>query len=279
MFTILLTPKTTTSALEVPRVTPAELNNSKLLQSGKVPFILTESMENWESRSKFSDLNWFAETFPDAIVDYYPENLATVDKKPFLRPMSGVLKEFSIRNPMPSGGWSQNGRSEKARYIHWRMTASQWNKVKNLLTPMNSFFTTDKLWMNQCIPKKIRNPKNKRQVNWPLNNWIKHAHWKIIVIGEEDSGMFFHADGFSTSTFVFQFLGRKRWTLCEPDLEMRNMENAGVIDTFGTQEHLSQFPKYKKADCAQFDVHPGEVIYYPSHFWHQTLNLDRPCVS
>jgi hypothetical protein len=224
---------TTTTALDVPRVTPAQLDKSKLLQSGKVPFILTQSMEDWESRTKFNDLDWFAEHFPDAIVDYYPENLATVDKKPFLRKMSSVLNEFSVPNPKPAGGWSQNGRSEKARYIHWRMTAAQWNKVQHLLTPMHSFFTTDKPWMKQCIPNKIRNPKNKKQVNWPMNNWIKHTHWKIIVIGEEDSGMFFHADGFSTSTFVFQFIGRKRWTLCKPDPYMKYMENAGVIDTFG----------------------------------------------
>ena len=299
---------TRATALDVPRVTPAQLDQSKLLQSGKVPFILTQSMEDWESRTKFNDLDWFAEHFPDAIVDYYPENLATVEKKPFLRKMASVLNEFSVPNPKPAGGWSQNGRSEKARYIHWRMTAAQWNKVQHLLTPMHSFFTTDKPWMKQCIPNKIRNPKNKKQVNWPMNNWIKHTHWKIIVIGEEDSGMFFHADGFSTSTFVFQFIGRKRWTLCKPDPYMKYMENAGVIDTFGkssvcpcctcsvgtdakrfflflvfclsihvshpcapsmcvpipptstgSKEHVSKFPKYKQADCKQFNVNPGEV--------------------
>ena len=276
---MIITVRLSVLALKVPRVTPEELDNNKLLQSGKVPFILTKSMEDWESRTKFNDLDWFAQHFPNAIVDYYPQNLATTDKKPFLRKMSGVLDEFRVRNPKPAQGWGQNGRSEKARYIHWRMTAGQWNKVKDLLTPMHSFFTTDIPWMNQCIPKKIRNPKNPKQVNWPMNNWIKHTHWKIIVIGEEDSGMFFHADGFSTSTFVFQFLGRKRWTLCKPDPHMKYMENAGIIDTFGSKEHLSNFPKYAQADCSQFNVHPGEVIYYPSHYWHQTLNLDRPCIS
>lgn len=47
----------------------------------------------------------------------------------------------------------------------------------------------------------------------------------------------------------------------------------------GSKEHVSTFPKYKQADCKQFNVNPGEVIYYPSHYWHQTLNLDRPCIS
>ncbi len=270
---------TSIHGLHVPRVTGKELAASKLLRSGSKPFILTDSMTQWESLTKFNKLEWFSENFPDAIVDYYPHNLAVTSKKPFLRKMSSVLNEFIVPNPKPKGGWSQNGRSEKARYIHWRMTAGQWNKVAELLTPMHDFFTTDKAWMKQCIPKKIRNPKNKRQINWPMNNWIRHAHWKIIVIGEEDSSMFFHADGFSTSTFVFQFVGRKRWTLCKPDPEMKHMSNAGVIDTFGSQEHLDQFPRYKNADCKQFDVHPGEVIYYPSHYWHQTLNLDRPCIS
>ncbi len=268
-------------ALDVPRVTPDELDASPELLSGRRPFILTHSMDDWESLKTFHDpWSYFAKEFPDAIVDYYPKNLAQVSKKPFLRPMRAVLDEFKTPNPEPPGGWGQSGRSEAARYIHWRMTLAQWNRVKDQLTPMHPFFTTDEPWMKECIPKKIRNPKNPRQVNWPKNNFIRHAHWKIIVMGEEDSGMFFHADGFSTSTFVNQFVGRKRWTLCKPDPQMKHMYPAGTIDTFAPREEiLAKYPRFAGADCADITVHPGEVIYYPSHYWHQTLNLDRPCMS
>jgi hypothetical protein len=268
--------------LDVPRVTPAELDASPELLSGAKPFILTESMKEWDSLRTFRNMSFFEETFPKAIVDYYPQNLADVNKKPFLRPMGDVLREFAEVLPEPAEGWgAQHGRSENARYVHWRMTASQWNKVKNSLTPMHPFFTTDEPWMRQCIPPKKRHPTNRRKVNWPMNNWIRHTHWKIIVIGEHDSGMFFHADGFSTSTFVFQFVGRKRWTLCPPDPEMRVMYPAGQIDTFDPDRErvYREFERFRGADCADVVVHPGEVIYYPSHYWHQTLNLDRPCVS
>jgi hypothetical protein len=231
---------------------------------------------------RFQNMSFFEEIFPKAIVDYYPHNLADVHKKPFLRPMGEVLREFAEAPVEPAGGWgARHGRSEDARYVHWRMTASQWNKVKHLLKPMHPFFTTDEPWMRQCIPAKKRHPTNRRKVNWPMDNWIRHTHWKIIVIGEHDSGMFFHADGFSTSTFVFQFVGRKRWTLCPPDPEMKVMYPAGKIDTFDPDREsvYREFERFRGADCADVVVHPGEVIYYPSHYWHQTLNLDRPCVS
>lgn len=231
-------------------------------------------MKGWESLDKFSNMSWFSENFPASIVDYYPTNLAESHNKPFLRKFSQVLDEYETPNPEPAGGWAQNGKSHKARYIHWRMTASEWKRVKHLLEPMDPFFTTDMQWIPKCIPRKLRR-KSDGKVNWPYNNWIRHTHWKIIVIGEEDSGMFFHADGFSTSTFVFQFVGRKRWTLCRPQHEY--MYSAGDVDTFSPD--LERYPLFKNADCADLTVHPGEVMYYPSHYWHQTLNLDRPCVS
>jgi hypothetical protein len=205
---LLLTPLV--QPLDVARVTPSELAASPELLSGGRPFILTDSMSEWEAVTRFSNMSYFAEAFPNAIVDYYPNNLDVVSKKPFLRPMADVMEEFAVPNPMPEGGWGQNGRSEDARYIHWRMTARQWNKVKGLMEPMNPFFTTDRSWMEKCIPKKKRHPRDPRKMNWPMNNWIRHMHWKIIIIGEHDSGMFFHADGAQTSTFLVQFVGRKR---------------------------------------------------------------------
>ncbi len=263
------------AALEIPRVNGSELSVSPRLQSGRHPFILTKGMEEWAALGKFSSLDWFKETFPKAIVDYYPENLADVHRKPFLRPMQEVLTEFAREQEPPPVGWGQTGKSSSSRYIHWRMTAREWGAVRHLLKPQHPFFTTDQAWLHKCLPKKIRRPRDGK-VNWPVNNWIKHTHWKIIVIGEQDSGMFFHADGFSTSTFVAQFVGRKRWKICTP-ASHDVMYRAGDVDTFFPD--YESYPNFRAADCADVVVHPGEVVYYPSHFWHQTLNLDRPCVS
>ena len=235
---------TTTTALDVPRVTPAQLDKSKLLQSGKVPFILTQSMEDWESRTKFNDLDWFAEHFPDAIVDYYPENLATVDKKPFLRKMSSVLNEFSVPNPKPAGGWSQNGRSEKARYIHWRMTAAQWNKVQHLLTPMHSFFTTDKPWMKQCIPTKALR-----------DEFHVKTLWKTMLLGTRGAGMFNHSDNLLSSSWFAHVQGQrgKWWYICG--------------------QGRGPGPYEGEEQCFEDLVMPGEILFNPKQHHHETQNV------
>ena len=45
-----------------------------------------------------------------------------------------------------------------------------------------------------------------------------------------------------------------------------------------TIDHV-KFPLAKHADCSDSIVYPGEIIYYPAHWWHQTFNLDTPTIS
>ena len=37
--------------------------------------------------------------------------------------------------------------------------------------------------------------------------------------------------------------------------------------------------KFAKAHCGDVTVGPGEIIYYPSYWWHQTQCLDTPTVG
>ena len=71
-------------------------------------------------------------------------------------------------------------------------------------------------------------------------------------------------------------VGRKKWHLCAPT-ENDFLYKAGDIDTFNPDYY--RFPRFKKAKCIQTIMNPGDVLYYPTNYWHQTINLDTPSIS
>lgn len=56
------------------------------------------------------------------------------------------------------------------------------------------WFTVDEAWLQSCLP-------GRSGAEWPADNWLRHCHWKVLVLGKRGSGMFFHPDGISTSTY------------------------------------------------------------------------------
>jgi len=52
---------------------------------------------------------------------------------------------------------------------------------------------------------------------------------------------------------------------------------AGDVDFFRPQ--YRRFPLARGVSCHQTTLGPGDALFYPSDFWHQTLNLDTPTVA
>ena len=50
-----------------------------------------------------------------------------------------------------------------------------------LMEPIPKFLSIDE---NECIPPR------RRVGDWPLNNFVRNAHWKIILIGETTACFF-----------------------------------------------------------------------------------------
>ena len=262
------------SSKELQRITLETLEADPYLMTGAEPFVLTGAMVSWESLKTFQDLNFFIKNYPDTIVDYYPNNLAKTTDKPYLQKMHSVLKEFLDEKPQNHEKHIPfSERYQHSRYIHWRMNLPEYKKIEEMFQPLPEFMKVDEIWMKKCFPGK------RSENDWPLNNFFRHAHWRIIVIGEKNSSMFLHADGFETATYVTQFVGRKRWVVCSPK-EGLKLGHAGLHDLFHPETiDLTKYPSLRNIDCTDTIVKPGEIIYYPAHWWHQTLNLDTPTIS
>ena len=94
----------------------------------------------------------------------------------------------------------------------------------------------------------------------------------MVLIGNENSGMFNHADTLSTGSWQVQLAGKKKWHICPPS-EAGRMYKAGDVDAFAPD--YEAFPEFINASCYQVTLQPGDFIFYPHNYWHQTLNLNQ----
>lgn len=115
----------------------------------------------------------------------------------------------------------------------------------------------------------------------------------MLLLGEKDAGMHNHKDDMRTASFQAQILGRKLWNLCPPDklsafagnpshnnsATQSYMYGSAVIDTFSDRINYKKYPLMVNATCFQVTVEPGDIIYYPSDYWHQTKNLETPSLA
>lgn len=73
-----------------------------------------------------------------------------------------------------------------------------------------------------------------------------------------------------------QLSGLKEWILCPPE-DQHLFKEAGRVNTFNPD--FSKYPEAKRARCARTLLYPGDVVYYPSNWWHETRNHGYPTVS
>ena len=75
------------------------------------------------------------------------------------------------------------------------------------------------------------------------------THWKVLLIGTPGAGMFKHVDGLRSSSWHLHVKGRKKWTICKRDV------------------------------CTEDVLEPGEVLFYPKDYAHETVCLDNPTIT
>lgn len=84
----------------------------------------------------------------------------------------------------------------------------------------------------------------------------------------------------SKDNFVYQLIGRKRWTIYPPtDYEYLyytkskgSLEWSSILSTPGKPD-MSAYPLYGKTHPVQFEMSPGEVLYLPRGWTHFVENL------
>ena len=96
----------------------------------------------------------------------------------------------------------------------------------------------------------------------------------MVLIGEAGAGMFNHKDVLRMASWQVQLAGRKKWHICSPTQdEFLSVEMNVLYPDYNT------WPQLRNASCFTTIVGPGDMLYYPRDWWHQTENLDTPTIA
>ncbi len=104
--------------------------------------------------------------------------------------------------------------------------------------------------------------------NWAPPKYHPTLLW--IIVSPPGSGLRLHRDIYWSSAWNAQMVGRKRWTFCAPqdDPWVYN----GQVNTF--EPDLATFPLFERATVYETVAEPGDIVYVPSRWWHQTRSVD-----
>eukprot|EP01138_Halocafeteria_seosinensis_P007355 gb/GECG01007519.1/.p1 GENE.gb/GECG01007519.1/~~gb/GECG01007519.1/.p1 ORF type:complete len:411 (+),score=30.99 gb/GECG01007519.1/:1-1233(+) len=235
--------------VRIPRFTMEEFAAaSEDVRTGDMPFVLSGIGSKWKGLHEFP-VEELATNYSDAIVEFYPNNLIDIGNKPYLIPFRTALDE--LRD------------NETPKYLQWRMTINATRHFLEYVDPLPKFLQSP--WVDQCFEDEETR-----------NNFQRVTSWHLLIIGNDGAGMFHHWDAFYTGAWQAQVAGLKEWILCPPQDE-HLFGGAGKVNTF--EPDFRQRPQAKRARCGRILLYPGDVVYYPSNWWHETRNHGYPTVS
>jgi tetratricopeptide (TPR) repeat protein len=105
-----------------------------------------------------------------------------------------------------------------------------------------------------------------------LEIFNQQTHWYMILIGEEKGGMFHHVDNLPVSSWQVQVSGKKEWIICSPLSQDRNTDSY----TSNGKDFLN--PENENT-CYKAILNPGDLLFYPKGFSHETISLSTLTVS
>ncbi|MBN3951423.1 MAG: cupin-like domain-containing protein [Nostoc sp. NMS7] len=115
---------------------------------------------------------------------------------------------------------------------------------------------------------------------FPLNylpKWYHYKWWRYcqFFIGSSKSITPLHFDCLLTNNIFFQIVGRKQFTLLQPE-DAKYCYRQGwrwfLIDP--EKPDFNKYPQYKYARPIKFIVNPGDILYMPPGTLHHVRSLD-----
>jgi tetratricopeptide (TPR) repeat protein len=250
---------------EPPEMDPYEFLSLKVkddaenpLLMGDAPLCIRGAAQAWGWDFEKITLDHLAENYGTSNADYYPHNM----KEETVHPIFNTLKSSIEQLSLPLEGYMNLDTSNPGTYIQWNVDENSWRNLMNDMGGTMPEIFEDKHWTEKCLD------------NDGVTTFNKNLHWKMMLIGEKDAGMFNHKDVMRMASWQVQLAGRKLWHICHPD---EDLYKAGAVNTF--HPDYENFPRVLNASCYQTITNPGDAMYYPRDWWHQTRNLETPSIA
>ncbi len=191
--------------------------------------------------------------FANDTADFYPQSMVQSTVHPTLAPFHEAVEEL-LR---PSPAYPLNDAPRGGRYLHFNMGWDQWRAYLAMLkwAPPPPLGSSD-AWLAGAYDTPDAR-----------SDFLIGNHWRMVLIGSEGAGMFSHQDILKTGSYQLQIAGVKTWHVCAPT---ESHKLSVDMDMFAPD--YARWPAALGASCWLDALAPGEVLYYPADYWHQTLN-------
>ncbi|CAK0873979.1 unnamed protein product, partial [Prorocentrum cordatum] len=211
------------------------------------PFVLRDGMKGWRMLETWNK-TWRQElqaVFPRAVTDFYPYNMLSRKRQsPYLSRLPVGIFELTASERQSRFDPVNDKGLEAGRYMHLQLTPKMWaalEEKRHFPADRHTFLRNDE-WQMNCMSEEIQ------------EEWNLKTHWKIILVGSRGAGMFNHSDSLHTSSWHAHVMGDKWWYVCGSLLN-------------GT--HV----------CFEDILKPGEILYYPPRWHHETQCLSTPTMT
>lgn len=277
---------------KLPRYTTAELTEKRRKGESppRTPFIIPSAFQRKDSEliscdSTMERLSKF-ETTRLSNAEYYEKGLKDFDQhisQQMQLPINDALGKLTLRE----------GDANSAAYVHWYMFEEDWKKIRRelleeIFAVIDDVFGSEQGWAEKCFPVTTEEDFGRRY------EFFLNFRWWAMYAGNPGIGMFSHKDRHSTSSYQAQLCGNKRWRVCDPDgflgdesmyaTQRVQLDGKARTADLGSARNMSlgadlfdvdyeQRVLFRLARCYDDVTEPGDIIYYPANYWHQTMTM------
>jgi tetratricopeptide (TPR) repeat protein len=228
---------------------------------GDEPFVIRGAAQAWGWDKDKITLDHIKTKYGNRRADYYPHNMKEENVNPMFLPLYDSVDQLTL----PMEGYMGLDTSLPGTYIQWNIDEEAWRGLLDDMGAELPQLFEDKHWTSQCLSEDNG-----------VSTFNRDIHWKMMLIGEKDAGMFNHKDVMRMASWQVQLTGRKLWHICSPSQDPY-VYKAGEVNTFKPDYH--NYPKMINATCFQAITNAGDAMYYPRDWWHQTQNLETPSIA
>jgi hypothetical protein len=245
------------------------LSDEATFLNGTQAYIVNGATSGWGARYHWTPqylVNKTSSLDGTNIVDWYPDNMVEAGVHPYLTQLPAAFTGLLEKKAKLEDTFRKRSivSWHHSAYAQWRLPLAQQKLLWDDLQPFPAFLNPH-WWLNDCLPDdEVR------------NNAVMVIAWFMLVIGPEGAGMFAHQDNFDSGTWQAQIIGSKDWVICNPALvpHGETLYKPGQVDFFDVDRQA--FPHFSHSSCTRITAQPGQILMYPSHWWHQTRVGKQP---